>query len=98
MLNGGGRVCPRIAEILRGGRHVSKVPNCDIERARRSVEKPPAKAAFNLALMIFDQAAINAGFDFRRYAMKPRPAKPISSIAHVLGSGTAGTAAAISTT
>ena len=28
--------------------------------------------------MIVDQAAINAGFAFRRYAMKPMPAKPIS--------------------
>jgi hypothetical protein len=26
--------------------------------------------------MIADQAAINAAFDFRRQAMKPRPAKP----------------------
>ena len=26
--------------------------------------------------MNVDQAAINAGFDFRRYAMKPMPAKP----------------------
>jgi hypothetical protein len=39
--------------------------------------------------MIADQAAINFGFDFRRYAMKPIPAKPRSSIAHVDGSGTA---------
>lgn len=40
--------------------------------------------------MIVDQAAINAGFDFRRYAMKPMPAKPRSSIAHVDSSGTSG--------
>jgi hypothetical protein len=33
--------------------------------------------------MIADQAAINAGFDFRRYAMKPMPAKPRIIIAHV---------------
>jgi hypothetical protein len=39
--------------------------------------------------MIVDQAAINAGFDLRRYAMKPTPAKPRSIMAHVLGSGTA---------
>jgi hypothetical protein len=32
-------------------------------------------------------AAIGAGFDFRRYAMNPIPARPISSIAHVGGSG-----------
>jgi hypothetical protein len=37
--------------------------------------------------MIVDQAAINAGFDFRRCAMKPIPAKPRISIAHVEGSG-----------
>jgi hypothetical protein len=30
--------------------------------------------------MIVDQAAINAAFDFRRYAMKPMPAKPRSII------------------
>jgi hypothetical protein len=38
--------------------------------------------------MIEDQAAINAGFDFRRFAMKvkPTPAKPRSIIAHVEGS------------
>lgn len=33
----------------------------------------------------------NAGFDFRRYAMKPTPAKPKIIIAHVAGSGTAET-------
>jgi len=37
------------------------------------------------------EAAINAGLDFRRCAMKPRPAKPRSSMAHVEGSGTAST-------
>jgi hypothetical protein len=42
-------------------------------------------------LMIVDQAAINTGFDFRRYAMKPMPAKPRIIIAHVEGSGTADT-------
>lgn len=41
--------------------------------------------------MIADQAAIAAGFAFRRYAMKPRPAKPSIIIAHVEGSGTAET-------
>ena len=40
---------------------------------------------------VADQAAINAAFDFRRYATKPTPAKPSSSIAHVEGSGTAPT-------
>jgi len=35
--------------------------------------------------MMLDQAAINAGFDFRRYAIQPMPAKPRIIIAHVLG-------------
>ena len=30
--------------------------------------------------MIVDHAAINAGFDFRRYAMRPALANPISMI------------------
>jgi hypothetical protein len=41
--------------------------------------------------MIADQAAINTGFAFRRYAMKPMLAKPRISIVHVEGSGTAET-------
>lgn len=43
----------------------------------------------NSNLMILDQAAINAGFDLRRYVMKPTPAKPRSIMAHVDVSGTA---------
>jgi len=39
--------------------------------------------------MIVDQAAINAGLDFRRYAMKPMPANPRIIMAQVEGSGTA---------
>ena len=38
-------------------------------------EKPPESAASNSNLMIVDQTAINAGFDLRRYAMKPTLAK-----------------------
>jgi len=38
---------------------------------------------------MMDQTAINAGFDFRRYAMNPTPAKPRIIIAQVAGSGTA---------
>jgi hypothetical protein len=38
--------------------------------------------------MLADHTAVNAGLDFRRYAMKPMPAEPNSSIAHVEGSGT----------
>jgi hypothetical protein len=52
-------------------------------------KKNRPKAALNFNLMMVDQAAINAGFNFRRYAMKPIPAKPRSSIAQVEGSGTA---------
>ena len=39
--------------------------------------------------MLGDHATINADFDFRRYAIKPMPAKPKIIIAHVDGSGTA---------
>jgi hypothetical protein len=34
--------------------------------------------------LMMDQTAINAGFDFRRYAMKPMPAKPRIIMAHAL--------------
>jgi hypothetical protein len=47
--------------------------------------------------MIADHAAINAVFDFRRYAIKPTLAKPRIIIAHVEGSGTAEATVAIST-
>jgi hypothetical protein len=52
-------------------------------------EKAARRRLLNSNLMIEDQAAINAGFDFRRYAMKPTPAKPRIIIAQVEGSGTA---------
>src|SRR5258708_25690277 len=51
-------------------------------------EKAARRRLSKFNLMIGYQAAINAGFDFRRYAMKPMPAKPRSIIAHVEGSGT----------
>jgi hypothetical protein len=38
---------------------------------------------------MMDQTAIKAGFDFRRHAIKPIPAKPRIIIAQVEGSGTA---------
>jgi len=38
--------------------------------------------------MTVDQAAIISILAFLRYAMKPRQAKPRSSIAHMEGSGT----------
>jgi len=46
---------------------------------------PIGRRGFLLYLIIADHTAINAGFDLRRYAMKPMPAKPSSSIAHVQG-------------
>jgi hypothetical protein len=58
-------------------------------------EKAARRRLFNSTMMIVDQAAINAGFAFPRYAMKPMPAKPINIIAQVDGSGTAGTSAAV---
>ena len=59
--------------------------------------KSRPKAALNSNLMIEDQAAINAGFDFRRYAMTPMPAKPRIIIAHVEGSGTAAVSVSVPT-
>jgi hypothetical protein len=60
-----------------------------------SKEKPPerrlsiqTRLSCDYLVIILDWAASNAGLDFRRYAMKPRPAKPRSIIAHVEGSGT----------
>jgi hypothetical protein len=50
--------------------------------------KSRPKAALNSNLMIADHATINAGFAFRRYVMKPMPAKPRIIIAQVDGSGT----------
>jgi hypothetical protein len=51
-------------------------------------KEPPEGGSSNPNRMIEDQAAISAGFDFRRYAMKPMPAKPRSIMAKVEGSGT----------
>jgi hypothetical protein len=51
--------------------------------------KSRPKAALNSNLMIVYQAKRSAGFDFRRQAMKPRPAKPNIIMAHVDDSGTA---------
>jgi hypothetical protein len=51
----------------------------------------PKKAArtrlLSSTLLMVDHAAINAGFDLRRYVMKPIPAKPRSSITQVDGCG-----------
>ncbi len=57
---------PPIATELRTLREARKVPTCDIERADRSKEKA-ARRRLSI-LIIVDQAAINAGFDFRRWS------------------------------
>jgi hypothetical protein len=75
--NGHGQAGPACPVGAKSGSGPSKHPT-----------KSRPKAALQFNLMLADQAAINAGFDFRRYAMKPTPANPISSIAHVEGSGT----------
>jgi hypothetical protein len=67
--------CPKSAKTGSGGYKTCK-------------EKAARRRLFNSNLMIVDQTAINAGFEFRRYAMKPTPVKPRIIIAHVEGSGT----------
>jgi hypothetical protein len=57
--------------------------------ARAVAVKSRPKAAFRFQPDVLDQTVTNAGFDFRRYAMKPSPAKSRIIIAQVVGSGTA---------
>jgi len=54
---------------------------------RGAQKKKPPEGGSQFNLMIIDQAAINTGFDLRRYAIKPMPAKPRIIIAQVEGSG-----------
>jgi hypothetical protein len=76
---------PLKADIAQCSRHVSNVPKGDIAARKK---KPP-EGGFSISNpMIVDQAAIKAGLDFRRYAMKPTPAKSRIIIAQVDGSGT----------
>jgi hypothetical protein len=91
---------PRVPSLKAFGRR----PRCKLHRCDRPASetlnmsgsqastgyknKSRPKAALQFKFMI-DQAAINADFGFRRYAMKPTPAKPRIIIAHVEGSGTA---------
>jgi hypothetical protein len=63
--------------------------NSDIKDDSYQKKKPPEGGSSIQTPDDLDQAAINAGLDFRRYAMKPTPAKPRTIIAHVDGSGTA---------
>jgi hypothetical protein len=83
---------PRTPDIVNTGWHVSKVPNPEVANTNRPKKKPPEGGSqFNPDDR--NQTAINAGFNFRRYAMKPMPAKPRIIIAQVEGSGTAPTSA-----
>ena len=59
---------------------------------------PKRKAARRRLLnsnLMMDQTNLNVGFDLRRYAMKPTPAKPRIIIAQVEGSGTGATDGAV---
>jgi hypothetical protein len=51
------------------------VPTSEVAHSKEK----PLEGGFNSNLMIADQAASNAGFDFRRNAMKPMPARPETS-------------------
>ena len=68
----------------------ARVASSGASEAEAAKRKGCPKASFTISSV--SQAAINAGFDFRRYAMKPTPAKPRSIIAQVVGSGTAAVA------
>ena len=88
-------VNPQMADV-RFGAHsglksdIARGPKSAKHGSCRAKKKPP-EGGFSIQILMMDQAAINAGFDFRRYAMKPMPAKPRIIIAHVEGSGTAAT-------
>jgi hypothetical protein len=58
-------VLPLEADIARWANHVRNVPKSDMADVTRKKKSRP-RAALNSNLMILDQAAINAGFDFRR--------------------------------
>ena len=87
-----------IADLVAAGRHVSKVPTSDMRTSAANQKKAAPKAALKFKPDDLDQAAINASFDFWRYAMKPTPAKPRIIMAQVEGSGTAATDAIPSNT
>lgn len=73
----------------RPGIRGQNLPTGDIERTGLPKENTALMRLINSNLTVAHQAAINAGFDFRRYAMKPSPAKPSFISAQVVGSGTA---------
>jgi hypothetical protein len=82
----------RIPDSSRTSREVRKVPTGDrahcLECNGQHVQKSRRRRLLNSNLLMVDHAAINAGFDLRRYAMLPMPAKPRIIMAHVDGSGT----------
>jgi hypothetical protein len=59
-------VLPSTADIVRLVRHVRKVPKPEVADTSHAKKKPPEGGFTNSILMIADQAAINAGFAFRR--------------------------------
>nr|WP_244608374.1 hypothetical protein [Bradyrhizobium algeriense] len=83
--------CPGYSRYEARACHITR-PSAGLMRSgvarlgRLAKEKGRPMAALNS--MTVDQAAINAAFDFRRYAVKPMPAKPRTSMAQVEGSGT----------
>ena len=77
------------SRISRPVRLVSRHRGCNSQQ-----RKTARRRLLNSTLMM-DQTNLNAGFDLRRYAMKPTPAKPRIIMAHVEGSGTAGDMVAV---
>jgi hypothetical protein len=59
-------------------------PTTEVAPSKVAKRKAARRRLSNSNLMILDQAAINAGFAFRRYAMNPTPAKPSIMIAQRL--------------
>jgi hypothetical protein len=71
------------------GRHPQTFTKPEVADTSHAKKKPPVGGSLNSDLLIVDQPKRNTGFDFRRYAMKPTPAKPSIIMAQVEGSGTA---------
>jgi hypothetical protein len=88
------RRCPLGGRLRTQGGHGAKSEKCQTATSRMPgpKEKAARRRLSNSNLTITNQVTSNAVFDFRRYAMKPMPAKPRIIIAHVEGSGTADTA------
>ena len=65
---------------------IRRFSNCHRGNSRANKKGRPGGGLFDVISL--DQAASSAGFGFRRYAMKPIPAKPTNIMAQVEGSGT----------